>query len=56
MSSKFRIILIQNTFSCVEYNVAFVAQYPISPKCSVISCGELLFTCRDITCAFVSFA
>ena len=35
--------------------VAFVSQYPKSPKVSVIWYGELLYTCNEIISEFESF-
>ena len=55
MSSNCSILLTQYATSFVGEVVAFVSQYPKSPKGSVICYGELLYTCNEIISEFECF-
>ena len=55
MSNNCIILLTRYATSFVGEVVAFVSQYPKSPKGSVICYGELLYTCNEIISEFNCF-
>ena len=55
MPSNCNLLLTRYATSFVGEVVAFVSQYPKSPKGSVIWYGELLYTCNEIISEFECF-